>query len=223
MQKYRSFCITCRPRQGCTPTTEQAIVTWLKKQDFAIGVIEGKDEGRHLHAQIWLKEPRERGKINTSLQRIHEKTVQDFDQAQLKVLRQGTRIAYSDWHDSYLENNELKNDEVKYCIKNLPEKTLEYYPSEEDQLKLQAKSNAVDSKFHRWEEKWIEYKEDRENYTASWKHVKHFVYDQWFRSRTERVLADSKQRKQFCKTLYMYINKFTIEADVDTEEMLDAM
>lgn len=140
MEKHRSYCFTVRPgatgQPGLSQETEQRLMVWMKKQPYAVAVIEGEDESRHLHGQVWLEDPGcVRGQINTSLKRICEATIENWTKNNAKVLCQGTRIAYSDWFMSYLDpetRDKCKILDYKYhVINNPPDKTEEYYPSEE--------------------------------------------------------------------------------------------
>ena len=54
--KYKSFAITVRPRNGISDETIEELIKWITKKDYGIVVIEMEDEARHLHAQIWLDE-----------------------------------------------------------------------------------------------------------------------------------------------------------------------
>lgn len=73
---YRSYGITISTVEPVEGEGQEAITNWLKKQDYAYGVIEGgkgKPQERHLHAQVWYNTAREKGTLNKALKRIIEK------------------------------------------------------------------------------------------------------------------------------------------------------
>ena len=49
-----SFCITVRPKNGLHNEYDEAVMKYIKKQNYGAYVHEMEDEARHLHAQIWL-------------------------------------------------------------------------------------------------------------------------------------------------------------------------
>lgn len=217
MNRFRSWTFTVRPGLGLTKKTEEQIVKWMCKQEGYFACIEMEDEKRHLHGQIWLAEAREKGKINTALQRICERTIDDFNNAQLRVLTAGTRFAYSDWYNSYLEDNDKKEGQtVNEICREIPDKTMGYYPSEADQQKALNTFNAVSKRFHRWETKFLEKKIPKD-----WGSIGRFVLSQMFLDRTEEPIQDTKCRRQFTKTLYMYINKMTVEVSLAELDAID--
>lgn len=207
---FRSYCFTVRPLQGLTQLTEGEILKWLKKQDYAFATIEGKDEARHMHGQIWLKEPRARGKVNQSIKRICERSINEWAAIEAKVLSKGTKIAYSDWFDSYLNNDLEKSHEFEYIvINNPPDKTEEFYPSQEEQERIQGEAHAVDKQMHRWEQVW--YTREPKESSIIYNNIDRFVRECWFVTRTECGPRCPKNQKNFIRYLYMYINKLTHE------------
>ena len=132
-QKFKSFGITVRPRAGMSSKLQLAMVSWLDKQPYAVAVTEMEDEAKHLHAQVWYDKARTKSDVSKQIQRICEKSCDTWDAAQTKVMRGGIRIAYSDWYDSYLLNNPDKEGEPNILMERVPDRTMDYYPSEEEQ------------------------------------------------------------------------------------------
>ena len=221
MAKYRSYCFTVRPgSKGLNPLPEWpsfvgALTSWLKRQEFAVAVEEmSSTEAVHIHGQVWLPQPgREKGKINSALQSICERSFQDWQLDNLRCLRKGTTIAYSDWYHSYLEDNELKVDEVKHIINNPPHKTQEYYPSEAEQELVQARAHAADPKLFRWEQHWFLYKSEKNIDTCSFENCTKFVYYIYNVARLEQLPRSRREIREHICLLYGYINKLTIEVD----------
>lgn len=224
---YRSYCFTVRPLQGLSKETESLILRWLRKQHKAFATIEGEDEARHMHGQIWLEEPRERGKINQSLKRICEKSINGWSAVEAKVLSKGTRIAYSDWFDSYLDNDLKKSHNFKYIvINNPPDKTEEYYPSLTEQEKIQEEARAVDKQMHRWEQAWFDYRESKyfnnsKNIKSHYFNIDKFVRRRWFVTREELGPRCPKIQKNFIRFLYCYINKLAFEPDWNAIHLIE--
>lgn len=135
MDKYKAFAFTVRPGTGMPPELRQGLVRWMKLQTSAFAVAEMRGtEAEHIHGQIFCENAREIGKINVALNRICEKHIETWSQANKTVLNQGTRIAYNDnFIKEYLLNNEDKEEEVDIVINhiNFPEGkgARDYYPS----------------------------------------------------------------------------------------------
>lgn len=204
-QYYKSFAITVRPRLGITNDTIDAIKSWLNKQNHSVAVLEMEDEARHLHAQIWLDEGRTKDDVGKAVKRICERTIEDWDAAQAKVLRGGIKIAYTDWYLEYLLDNENKEN-PNVIINNPPDKTEQYYPSEEEQEAVRLCSTATDPRFFKMEQDANVYftKYDKE---ITLKNVAAWLCYVMFEERTMKVLINQRDRTALCKTLYAYMTK----------------
>jgi hypothetical protein len=178
---------------------------WFSKCDYASAVLEMENESRHLHAQIWSNTPKARGDICKAAQRICERSVKDWDNAQLKVLRSGVKIAYSDWYLDYLEENDLK-EPPNIIYSNVPALTMEFYPTEEDQLNLQTMKTAVDPRFANLEIQCLAFLGDR---TVTEKSVASYLADAMFVTRTIKVVIQQRDRIALAKSLYAYVSKST--------------
>ncbi len=200
---YRSWCITIRPRDGLSDKTLEAAKKWLSKLTYSFAVLEMQNEARHLHAQIWFDEAKVRGDICKQIQRICERTIDDWDDAQKKVLRNGVRIAYSDWYLDYLAENDLKNS-PNIILENPPDRTLDYYPTEEEQQNIQTMTTAVDPRFASLEIKFNDWVGERE---ISLKSVSQFLAIQMFQDRTIKVLLHQRDRKALAVSLLAYVQK----------------
>lgn len=203
---FRSFCLTVRPRDGISQKTTDETIKWLHKCTYAFAVLEKEGHEKHLHAQIWLDKPRARGDICKQVQRICERTIEDWDASQLKVLRQGVRIAYSDWYLDYLAENDLKTT-PNIILDNPPtQKSLEYYPTEEEQANRQAVANSVDPQFSKYEIDYLEWLGDSpitQQSVASW-----LLYS-CVHTRTIKLPRLQRDREALCIALYAYVSKST--------------
>lgn len=203
---YKSYAITIRPRDGITDFTIKATTEWCKKQRFAVGVIEKDNESRHLHIQVWNDAPKARGDVAKAIQRICERTIPEWDNAQQKVLRSGIKIAYSDWYEDYLLDNESKEQvtEERIIINNPPDKTMEYYPTEEEQNEVQTLKTATDQRYASLELQCLKYLGDTPitmNNVARW--LAYATNDE----RSIKVITQQRDRTALCKSLYHYMIK----------------
>lgn len=202
--QYRSWCFTIRPKNGITDRTIECVKTWLDRQDYGMMCEEMTGEARHVHGQIWMNESRPKGVIQTAMCRIAEKSFDEWDAASKKVLRGGVRIGYSDWVLNYCVDNEGKSDPPKIIYDKQPEYTAHFYPTEEEQNKVQAKAKAVDHKYHHLEELWYEYCED---WHINFDNVSEFLYDMMFVDRKILCISDLRKRIDVAKTLHEYLVK----------------
>lgn len=200
---FRSYCLTIRPKDGISNSTTEQITKWLTKMPYAVAVLEKSEHERHLHAQIWTDTPKARGDICKQVQRICERTIKDWDTAQLKVLRSGVKIAYSDWYLDYLVENDDK-EPPNIIVDKPPEKTMEYYPTEEQQEDIQTMKQAVDPRFADLEIKCRDYLGER---PITERTVASFLADAMFNSRTIKCVTQQRDRIALAKTLYAYMSK----------------
>lgn len=206
---YKSYCLTIRPRDGISDKTLDRCKKWLQNLEFAVGVVEKDDQARHLHAQIW-HEPKRRADIAKAVQRICESTVENWDHAQLKVLRSGVRIAYSDWYLDYLiDNQDKENETSSILVNNPPDSTQDYYPSEEEQAEVMAMANSADPRFQSLEIQYRAWQTGEPDTPATEKTVARFLANQMFVERRMKVIVNKRDRVQLTQSLLAYLNKST--------------
>lgn len=220
---YKSWCITIRPKKGLSNETCSEVVKWLGKQQYAHGVVEEEEEAKHLHAQIWCVKERRRGEVMRSVKRICERTIEEWNSAQTKVLSGGIRIAYSDWYESYLLNAEKKKDkELRVIIDNVPDKTEEYYPSEQEQEELIASKNATDSCFHSDDKAFWKWWISKGNLLKriEIEHVAEFLGEGMFKTKVLKVVQDKGKAMSRCQTLFFYITgRYTMNHFMTKDEL----
>lgn len=217
---YNSYAFTVRPTNGVDKdgVLQKAVETWCKKQDYHFLCAEGADETRHLHGQIWINNPREKGQVQTALQRIYQRTI-DPTPAEIKVLRAGVKIAYSaDFVENYLskEDSWISNDP--------PENEDTFYPSKEEQQKVKDSSNAVDKKFHRLSEMFKEQNPDYKEIYGDLRRkvvMSKWILNQMFKEKTIVVISQKKHKTELMENLKCYvwseatINAILTEKDYD--------
>lgn len=200
----RSFAFTIRPTLGITDSTVEATITWLKKVHGAFAVLEKEADERHLHGQVWYEKPVKIGDLNKQLKRICERTIEDWNAKQKVVLVKGTKFAFN---DDFVENYCLKEDDPRIKINTMPDNTDEYYPSKEEQDKIQKDKHAVDKKYHRWLEDfksspyWI-----NDSWTPSLYDCAVFLSWKMFDTKEYMVVSDDRKKREYTKALFHYAN-----------------
>lgn len=201
----RSVCITVRPRDGITDATIAGFKKWLLAQDYSVSVLEMEHEARHLHAQIWFNEPKHRGDICKAVNRICERSIKGWDDAQKKVLRSGVKRAYSDWYLDYLTDNENKTETPNIITNQPPDSTTDFYATEEEQEKLQTLIKSIDPRMTSLEQKFHEANPLNNSLNA----VARFLATEMFQNRTIKCIVQQRDRTALCTTLHAYINRST--------------
>lgn len=203
---YRSYALTIRPLNGITDQTVDAITSWLNKLDYSVAVMEMEGSSRHMHAQIWSNQPKRKGDVCKALQRICERIIDNWDNAQLKVLRMGVKIAYSDWYLDYLTENEAKDD-PNILIYKPPDKSFDFYPTEEEQEAVRQVSTAVDPRFVHLEQKFNEWFETFSSGIVTKAKVAKYLAHATNEERSMKVIVQKKDRIALCNSLYYFIMK----------------
>eukprot|EP01052_Picozoa_sp_SAG31_P016393 SAG31_NODE_1085_length_10006_cov_34.511154_1_plen_181_part_00 len=131
--------------------------------------------------------------------RICKDEIVDWDAAQKKSCCK-IFFAYNSWFENYCLENEEKGEPTDIRWNKPPLDELTFYPTEEEQENIKAKSNAADPRFFSYEEKWKSINGDRlpkDSYeTAA------FLYDLMFKFRTIPVVIDKKARCNIAECLY---------------------
>lgn len=214
----KSYAITIRPTNGIAPKTEKQFLEWAAKQSYAWACIEeigGDVSTRHIHAQIWFESAREKGTIATAMDRLCARTAENWDKGQSYVMRQGIKHAWSNWFIDYCEKNEekLKNGECNVIMDNVPKQPHLYYPSEEQQKRIEQRTNEVDKKFQRLEDlilekfdkTWDPEKNPRKFITLE--EVAQMMAELINVDRKVHVIMDKRKRCQTVQSLWRYVNK----------------
>ena len=200
--KFRSFCITVRPKGGLHGEYEEPVVKYIRKQSNYVYTFEKEAEARHIHAQIFFEEPVRKSNIQTALKRIAEKHDKDWSASSRKVLVSGVKIAYN---DNFMDNYITKDGDIDIQNYSPPDSTEEYYPSQEEQAAAIAQANATDQRFHRLKQLWDLSHEDYIEHQKSLKDVGLFIYKLMFEDKVIDVIADDRRRKQLIKALTHYL------------------
>lgn len=203
MNKYRSFCITISTLEPVEGEGQIALSKWLDKQDYAYGVIEGgigKDQERHLHAQVWYEVAREKGTLNKALKRIVEKY---FPESKPHIAIK-LKIAYN---DDFLEKYMTK-DITELVKDSTPTDREGYYPTQEEQDKVMKQSKIVDHKMNQLEElfyEWVGDEQEPDSEIAKKAQVSRFLSDMMYKSRKIKVPTDMKIQRNLCSVFTNYL------------------
>lgn len=199
---YNSFAVTISLKdQDFKGEIEEWFTSWLKKQDYSMGVVEKDSSGKlHAHAQIWNESPSRKGDMFGT---AFKSKILKYSPDSVVLGNRGalnSEIAYNDRFVEYMEK-----DIVKELVCKLPQLTDKYYPSEEEQQKVMAEANAVDKKFHRW---LLDFKESNfwinEEWVPSLGDCARFLAYQMFVSKKYPVIVEKRRRVEYTKCLYCY-------------------
>lgn len=208
--KYKSYCITVRPKNGLHGDYAAAVEKYIKKQQYFVYQYEKEDEARHIHAQIFFDDAVRKSNIQTALKRIAEKHDSDWSPASRKVLVSGVKIAYNDnFMDNYITK---ENSMISMEAYNPPPSTDEYYPSEAEQAAAQQAANAVDNQLHKLKVIWDTHNPDYKEHQKTLKDIGLFVYKIMFDDKVIPVIQDDRRRKQLVKALTHYIYPYNQSA-----------
>lgn len=198
VNKYRSYAVTISTFEPVEGEFQKWILNYLKKCDYSYAVIEGgpgTGKERHCHFQTWYEEPIEKGSLKRSLKRAIEKYCPESKpHIALRI-----KIAYNDdWLEEY-----MTKEVTELMIDSVPTGTADYYPSKEEQEKVQASANATDSVFHdlsiRFHNSW------NDNNEIELVDVARFMATEMFKNKTIRVIIDKKNRVEKTRALWCYL------------------
>lgn len=211
IKKFRSFGINISTTEPVEGEGQEALAKWLKKQEYAYAVIEGgegKEQKRHLHAQVWYTTPREKGTIHKSLERI---VLQYFPESIVKV----AIVINIGFNDDFLEKYMTK-DPTELITDEVPDKEQrnDYYPSQEEQEKAMKSKKVIDHKMNHLEELFYEWvketqEEEPDSMISKKAQVSRFLSDMMYKSRKIRVPTDMKIQRNLCCVFTNYIWQIT--------------
>lgn len=192
---YKSYAFTLRPRNGVQPNSlceKKAIKLVEKYNGFLVAEKEG--EARHLHGQLFFPN----GKRKFDLAKVLIKIQDAQDPAEIRVLKSGLKIAYSD--DFYTEYTN-KEDSKMICDKFI-ENPQDFYPTEEEQERVRIRANAADQKYNRLKELWDE---QTQHTCLNQTNITLFLYQLMYVDKKIMIISDKKCFNQTAKSMYHYI------------------
>lgn len=197
-QKFRSFALTARPRDGITDEQVTKFVKWCKKHcDYYHICTEKLAEQRHLHSGFFLKHPKSRSNLCALIKCLFK----DLDETEKKVLIRGLRIMYNpDFIQEYLD----KDDDTMVIESCLPEQShMEtYFPLKPEEKDKTRKCSAY---YHMLEKLWYEKREPHTEVRTEV--VRSFLFKCMYADRCIPVIRDDKQIIQVARHLTRWLNK----------------
>ena len=197
----RSFAFTVRPIQG-VPEDSELEKSFRKLFDKYQGFLVAEKTGieRHLHGQLFFKSPRTKSDFNRDFPvKLCKKYVVDWTPQQERVLKMGTRIAYSD--DFYTEYTNKGDSELLEDY--FPNNSIEFYPSQDEQDKVKERANAKDAKFYALAEM---YNNGENVCVPTYENVAKWLYSAMFVEKTIKCIEDKRKINQTVNTLTEYLN-----------------
>ena len=201
-KKFKSFAVTIRPRDGVDDNLLKEFQTWFGKQEYVYAVTEKEGSARHIHFQMWGEE-KYIGDVKKQMKRICERKITDWDKAQEKYTV-FVKIAYNDWYEDYLEENPDKPEEVNELVSKLPDCTLHYYPTEEEDERMKASSNAVDKHYHELSSELDAYLLANDIIDVTKLTIARFLHQKQHLDKTMKVIREQKIARGLVTTLYTH-------------------
>lgn len=201
-QKFSTYALTIRPRNGITDSQVQVCVEWIRKRCTYYHIVTEKTgSARHLHAGCYLKTPVLRSNMALVLVRLGKSL--ELQDDELSVLRSGLKIMYNgDFCAAYLD----KDDDTEVVASNLPEvRHLEsFYPPkpQEAETKKAARHSA-----QYWELEKLWYEHMRPIDEVNTQNARNFLFSMMYEKRLIGVLRDDKAIIQVARHLVRWINK----------------
>ncbi len=203
--EFRSFAFTIRPLEGVPENgqLEKSVIDYVAKYKGFVAA-EMEDTSRHLHGQIFFEKSKRKHDFNNKLSEFCHKGIQDWTPHQDHVLRSGTEVAYDDnWYLEY-----CNKPDTQVLLHAMPEKSIDYYPSKEEQASVMARAHAVDKTFHHLKELYDNDPVVVHNVklgSPSQSHIREWLYEQMFVKKTIRVIEDKRKFNQRAEALYHYL------------------
>lgn len=201
-QKFKTFALTFRPRNGVEPFQLPLISDWIKKRSEYYHVItESEGPSLHVHAALYLKVAVRKSDFATVWIRVCKKL--GLDPEELSVQRKGIKILYNnDFVDKYL----TKDDLADVICSNLPESHfLEswYPPKPVDPVVSRARKCST---FY-WNLESLWYKHSRPELEINRENCEHFLFNMMYNERCINVMRDDKTIRQTARHLSRWLNK----------------
>jgi len=197
----RSFTINVRTRVGMNEEFKKQFDKWIRLQPYGAYVYETKGglETEHLHAQIWLDTPRNKGNVTKPMKALIKRCYKSCDYEWGTVENPKCLLIKSAWDDMFVTEYMKKDGGLVYAC--LPEVSTEFYPTEEEQAKFMeiAESNR----------NWTLWKELKGMWNPETQvnkiNVAKFLGECMFQKKCIKVEMDSRKRMQIATTFLLYM------------------
>jgi len=201
-QKFRTYALTMRPRNGVTTNQISAVTKWIKKRCSHYHIVTEKTGAAlHIHAALYLKVDVEKSNLTQVWIRLMK--AQSLDSKELAVARKGVKIMYNnDWVSTYLD----KDDDtvvIESCLPEL-ESLIQHYPPK-PVTATAAKARKCSAYYHELEALWEKHK--RPLLEVNSENCRHFLFNMMYNERCINVIRDDKQIIQTARHLTRWLNK----------------
>lgn len=206
-EKFKSYAITIRPRDGIEDKHINKFMKWVRKACVYYHVVTEKTMAdRHVHAGLFLETESTRSNVVTQVMRMFT----DLSTEEKRVLRNGIKIMYNaDFIGKYLD----KDDDTEVIASCLPEQghMESFFPPKPEPKVSGAKKCSL--YYHELESLWYKYNTpDTEVNTVT---ARDFLFKVMYAERVLAVIRDDKQIIQVARHLVRWLNK----ADSSTIEL----
>ena len=214
LQKFSTYALTLRPRNGVTDLQVSVLYAWIIKRSTHYYVVtEKKDHQRHVHAAVYLKTPVSRSHFVQAFTRFlstvkakgSQVKVFELDVEEMAVARKGVRIMYN---NDFVENYLDKDDDTVVIGSCLPEMALlnQFYPPKPEESTVR-KAKKCSAYYHQLEELWNKYK--RPLLEVNTVNCRNFLFNMMYNERCINVIRDDKTITQTARHLTRWLNRAT--------------
>lgn len=221
MGDYKSLAFTWRPKDGVSAHSEEEtnIIKWVKAQKYYFLIAEKDENDRHLHGQLFFEKPRKKDSLRKFFKDHLKRFPLKYEGTLLKVALNIKQAVNNEFIENYLKNNKDKIcDKSVILAESLPDNYEDFYPEDEEIIKLEEFNKAKDKTLFNLEKEYYEFFENNPMYwtvrsknSFVWKnyddyyHVVVFLSDVWYISRSRIVPKRKIDRLELAKTLFCYI------------------
>lgn len=200
MDKCQSYALTIRPLDGITDQQVTMTMKWVKRTcDFYHVITEKTGSERHIHAGLFLKNPKTRSNVVTELMRLFK----DLSAAEKSVLRSGLKIMYN---GDFIKNYLAKGDDTVMVESLLPEKghMESFFPPKPEP---KVKGRKVSLYYHELERMWYEYRTPAHEINTIT--ARDFLFEVMYDKRCLTVIRDDRTICQTARHLTRWLKKLS--------------
>lgn len=199
--KYRTYALTLRPKDGVTDTIVSSFSEWIRKRStYYHMVTEMTGSSRHIHAACFFKKEISRSNLCNLISCFGKK--HDFSNEELVVLRKGIRIMYSnDFIESYLS----KDEDCEVICSELPESAhlQSWYPPKSVSPGSRKEQH---SKYY-WELESLWKETQSPHVEVHTLNARHFLFRMMYADRRIAIIRDDKTIVQTARHLVRFLNR----------------
>lgn len=199
--KFHTFAVTIRPRDGITDKQIETFVLWCKKQCLYYHVITEKtDYERHVHAAVFFNLKKTRSNVCTMMKRLYK----DLSSEEQKVLLRGIKVMYN---KDFVMNYMNKDDDTVIIESVLPESNHmeSYFPPPKPAVSSDGRTKKCSAYYHELERLWYEHMEP--HHEKNTMVIRDFLFKMMYSLRVIPVMRDDNTIRQTARHLCRWLNK----------------